>query len=359
MKTKMGKYLCEFAPSNPRATKEGYVYTHVLVAEKNLGRFLKPEEVVHHIDEDKYNNSPNNIIVFKTNADHVAFHGGRDAVQDGDVWWCPDKGSGTVCPLCGGVKDDKSTKCSKCRSLADKEKHKRRVMQILSQGNVPLSCMGVMDQPKIARDVLKRKIRNESFLSIGKEFGVSDNTIKQWCGRYDLPKLSGVIKLIPDEEWESEEISEFTVAKINQYYCKKNASDDEIINAYFCNPRIATIAEEFHRDVSAIKRILNEYNIRILNAAESANIKIVEQYDEHNKMIGSFLTVSDVANWILKNGYNGSNNKAKKIRYLISKVLDTGIKKFGFIWKTNSTITNYKDYLQNYDIDNMKPKNAS
>lgn len=35
MKTKMGQYLCEFAPDNPRATKEGYVYTHVLVVEKN------------------------------------------------------------------------------------------------------------------------------------------------------------------------------------------------------------------------------------------------------------------------------------------------------------------------------------
>jgi hypothetical protein len=335
------------------------VYTHVLVAEKNLGRFLKPEEVVHHIDEDKYNNSPNNIIVFKTHADHVAFHGGREAVQDGDVWWCPDKGSGTVCPLCGGVKDDKATKCIKCRRIADKEKHESRVIKMLSKSSAYSSCEDVLEKPKIARDILKRRIRNESFLSIGREFGVSDNTIKQWCGKYDLPKLSGVIKLIPDEEWESEEISEFTVEKINRYYRKKNAPNGEIIDAYFCNPRITTIAEEFYRDVSAIKCILNEYNIRILSAAESANIKIIEQYDEHNKMIGTFLTVSDVANWILSNGYNGSNNKAKKIRYLISKVLDTGIKKFGFIWKTNSTITNYKDYLQNYDIDNMKLSNVS
>ena len=359
MKTKMGKYLCEFAPDNPRATKEGYVYTHVLVAEKNLGRLLQPEEVVHHVDEDKYNNSPNNIIVFKTNADHAAFHGGREAVQDGDVWWCPDKGSGTICPLCGSVKDDKATKCIKCRRLADKEKHESRVIKMLSKSGACSSCEGTLEKPKVARDILKRRIRNESFLSIGREFGVSDNTVKQWCGKYDLPKLSGVIKLIPDEEWESEEMSDLTVEKINQYYRKKNASNDEIIDAYFCNPRITTIAEEFHRDPSAIKCILNECNVRILSAAESANIKIVEQYDEHNTMIGTFLTVSDVANWILSNGCNGSNNKAKKIRYLISKVLDTGIKKFGFIWKTNSTITNYKDYLQNYDIDNVKLSNVS
>ena len=359
MKTKMGKYLCEFAPDNPRATKEGYVYTHVLVAEKNLGRFLKPEEVVHHVDEDKYNNSPNNIIVFKTNADHTAFHGGRDAVLDGEVWWCPDKYAGSVCPICGGIKDDKATKCIKCRMIADKEKNEKRVIEMLSQCGTYSDCKDVLEKPKIARNILKQKIRTHSFLSIGREFGVSDNTIKHWCDKYDLPRLSGIIKLIPDDEWDTEEMSELTVEKINQYYRKKNASDNEIIEAYFYNPRIISISEEFHRDKSAIKDILYNNNIRILSAAESANIKIVEQYDEHSKMIGTFLTVSDAANWILENGYNGSNNYAKKIRYLISKALDAGIKKFGFIWKTNTTITNYKDYLQNYDINNMKLDNVS
>lgn len=359
MKTKMGKYLCEFEPSNPRATKEGYVYTHVIVAERNLGRFLNPEEVVHHKDEDKYNNSPENIIVFKTNADHAAFHKGCEAVKDGDVWWCPSKGSVNVCPLCGGVKDSKATKCAKCRKLIDKVKHEERVLELLTQDHKHSARGNVHEQPKVARDVLKDRIRNESFLSVGREFGVSDNTIKHWCDKYNLPRLSGVIKLIPDDEWESEEMSECTVEKIKQYYDKKNASDDEILAAYFCNPRIMSVAEEFHRDKDVIKDILIKNNVRILTASESANIKIVEQYDEHNKMIGTFLTVSDVANWILSNGYNGSNNKAKKIRYLISKVLDTGIKKFGFIWKTNSTITNYKDYLQNFDIDNMKLSNVS
>lgn len=50
---KMSKYLCEYAPSHPRSTKEGYVYSHVLAAEKMLGRYLNPTECVHHIDENK------------------------------------------------------------------------------------------------------------------------------------------------------------------------------------------------------------------------------------------------------------------------------------------------------------------
>lgn len=177
MKTKMGKYLCEFDPDNPRATKEGYVYTHILVAEEKLGRLLGPEEVVHHVDEDKYNNDPNNLIVFKTKADHSAFYKGCKAVQDGDVWWCPDKYRGLICPICGEMKGDyKAAMCKRCSD------EKQTVF-------------------KITRDELKDKIRNSNFLRIGREYGVSDNTIRKRCKQYGLPFKSSVIRSISDEEW--------------------------------------------------------------------------------------------------------------------------------------------------------------
>ena len=68
-------------------------------------------------------------------------------------------------------------------------------------------------------------------------------------------------------------------------------------------------------------------------------------YNENGEKVNSFLTLMDAAKWILSNGYGGNNHKAKKVSYLISKHLDTGKIKFGFIWKVNDTITNYKDYL--------------
>ena len=70
------KYLREFAPDHPKANNYGYVYTHVLAAEKKLGRPLNPGECVHHLDENKHNNELDNLIVFKTKADHTAFHNG-------------------------------------------------------------------------------------------------------------------------------------------------------------------------------------------------------------------------------------------------------------------------------------------
>lgn len=49
-------------------------HTHRIVAEKKLGRKLKPGEIVHHKDENKRNNDPNNIEVFKNQAEHARHH---------------------------------------------------------------------------------------------------------------------------------------------------------------------------------------------------------------------------------------------------------------------------------------------
>lgn len=49
-------------------------HTHRVVAEQMLGRKLKPGETVHHIDGNKRNNDPENLIVFNSRAEHTWFH---------------------------------------------------------------------------------------------------------------------------------------------------------------------------------------------------------------------------------------------------------------------------------------------
>ena len=52
------------------------------------------------------------------------------------------------------------------------------------------------------REILKDFIRTKSFVEIGKIYGVSDNSIKKWCKKYNLPFKKSEIKLINDSDWE-------------------------------------------------------------------------------------------------------------------------------------------------------------
>jgi len=49
-------------------------HTHRVIAEEMLGRPLKPGEVVHHVDGNKRNNTPDNLMVFASQGDHVRWH---------------------------------------------------------------------------------------------------------------------------------------------------------------------------------------------------------------------------------------------------------------------------------------------
>jgi hypothetical protein len=73
-------YILILTPSHPRAHKGdpgGYIYEHVLVAEKKLGRFLNLKERVHHIDGNPQNNSPKNLLVLSGDKEHAEIHNKR------------------------------------------------------------------------------------------------------------------------------------------------------------------------------------------------------------------------------------------------------------------------------------------
>ena len=70
---KSNGYVEIYSPNHPNANKRKYVYQHQLVAEKKIGRYLKKGEVVHHIDSNKSNNDPENLVVLSNN-NHIKLH---------------------------------------------------------------------------------------------------------------------------------------------------------------------------------------------------------------------------------------------------------------------------------------------
>ena len=64
-------YILKHQPDHPQATEGGYVRLHRLVMERELGRYLLPEEVVDHRNGDTSDNAPGNLRVFPSNAEHL------------------------------------------------------------------------------------------------------------------------------------------------------------------------------------------------------------------------------------------------------------------------------------------------
>lgn len=123
----LGGYREVMTPEHPLARKGKYVYEHTLVAEEKIGRFLEKGEVVHHLDENKQNNDPGNLIVFKTTGDHTRFHRkkkendqtGLQEVEPG-VYIC--KKDYNNCTVCGKViRTHKTGLCKECYNLSGKQ----------------------------------------------------------------------------------------------------------------------------------------------------------------------------------------------------------------------------------------------
>ena len=67
-------YMLVYSPKHPMAGARNYVLEHILIAEKTLGKRLPKHAVVHHIDGNKLNNLPNNLVICENTAYHLFLH---------------------------------------------------------------------------------------------------------------------------------------------------------------------------------------------------------------------------------------------------------------------------------------------
>ena len=146
-----------YMPQHHRAKVNGCVDKHILVAEQLIGRQLKDEEVVHHKDGDKRNCEENNLIVFASNSDHIRFHHTGFCVPTNEPYVFTTVAPEYRCSSCGKeIGKTKNGMCFKCFAKS------RRIVE------------------RPSKEELEEMLKHQSYVSIGKMFGVSDNAIRKW-----------------------------------------------------------------------------------------------------------------------------------------------------------------------------------
>lgn len=66
-------YVLAYAPLHPNAHKDGYIMLHTVVMERSIGRYLAPDETVHHKNHIRNDNRIENLELMKKH-DHFSMH---------------------------------------------------------------------------------------------------------------------------------------------------------------------------------------------------------------------------------------------------------------------------------------------
>ena len=83
-------YIRIYSPKHPFKQSNGYVTEHRLVIEKKLGRFLRKDEVVHHVNSIKNDNREENLVVL-TKSQHHIIHAKETKIYGCKINWCDRK----------------------------------------------------------------------------------------------------------------------------------------------------------------------------------------------------------------------------------------------------------------------------
>lgn len=84
------------------------------------------------------------------------------------------------CIECGKKISNKAIRCADCNN-----KNRKIALE-----NMP-----------VTREELKKLIRDIPFTTIANQYGVTDNTIRKWCDKFNLPRKKRDINLYSNEEW--------------------------------------------------------------------------------------------------------------------------------------------------------------
>ena len=161
-----------------RVDKQGYVrftedptrnaWEHIRVAEQQLGRKLGKAERVHHINGDKTDNRPENLMVMRTEGDHHLIH----SKIPYEIFKTKD-GSHVVIPV--------QYECKMCKRLF--------VPQVYHSVYCSEECYIKAREANIPDPkVLAKEVWEMPATTLSKKYKVSDRMIGKWCKKFGIKK---------------------------------------------------------------------------------------------------------------------------------------------------------------------------
>lgn len=72
-KNRTDGYVAIYFPDHPKSNKDGYIMEHDLIMECFIGRHLKKDEIVHHINHKRNDNRIENLKLM-TKREHISMH---------------------------------------------------------------------------------------------------------------------------------------------------------------------------------------------------------------------------------------------------------------------------------------------